>query len=222
MLCRIFSDHLNSFGIMTRKANISELSRSEQGFKVDGGDFSHVILATGTSPNKLGIPGELHFIEDAIQFKGMDILIVGGGDLAFDNALTLHNGQANVTIVHRSNIKANNILQEEVKRAGIRIIKGNPKEIGLKDGYYVLENKRYQYLFAFIGRSPELGLLEGMENPKMYLPSFRTSVKGLYVIGDAALGTLSQTALASGSGLAAAMDIARMVKKDENALREGT
>ncbi|MEA3559763.1 MAG: NAD-binding protein, partial [Candidatus Thermoplasmatota archaeon] len=150
------------------------------------------------------------------------VLVVGGGDLAFDNALGLHENRAYVTLIHRSSVKANSMLVDEVQNAGIEMIKGDPGDIDRIDGGYRFRDIIYHTLAVFIGRSPKLDLLEGLEHFKTYLPSFRTSVKGLYVIGDAALGTLGQTALSSGSGLAAAMDIAKMVKKDESALREGT
>ena len=222
VLCHAFTDHMEAFGIEIRKEKVTELDILENGFTVNGNDYSHVVLATGTYPRKLGIEGELCFIEDVSNFEGRDVLVVGGGDLAFDNALNLQESRANVTIVHRGTVKANRKLVDEVKEAGIEIIKDDPGSIaGIGDGYE-FRDRTYHILAVFIGRSPKLDLLEGLEHFKSYLPSFRTSVKGLYVIGDAALGTLSQTALASGSGLAAAMDIGRMVKEDETALQEGT
>lgn len=207
-------------GIDVKKADITGIDVVENGFLINGKTYTHLILATGTVPNQLGKLGERYFIEDPSDLVGKKALLIGGGDLAFDNALSLHDNDIDVTILHRGRIKANRTLVNEVYKQKVQVVKGDPVEIEEEQGYYSYQNERFDELVLFIGRTPCLDLLQGIEHLKTHLPSFRTSVKGLYVIGDAALGDLSQTALASGSGLAAAMDIAKTVKDDEDPLRE--
>ncbi|MEA3559924.1 MAG: FAD-dependent oxidoreductase, partial [Candidatus Thermoplasmatota archaeon] len=60
VLCHAFSDHLEASGIKVQKQKITDLNILENGFSIVEKNYSHVVLATGTYPKKLGIEGELH------------------------------------------------------------------------------------------------------------------------------------------------------------------
>jgi thioredoxin reductase len=207
-----FSEHLRQMGVEVVHEEVKGIQVQDDGFLVNDELFSHVILATGSRPNTLKIPKALYFIENPGALKGKELLIVGGGDLAYDNALRATGNGANVTIMMRSGPKANRSLLEEVRSKGVKELTGDPKGIMYNGETYRFGYQRYDTLAIFIGRSPDLSLVEHLGDLDIEMPDFTTSIKGLYVVGDAALGTVSQTALASGSGLAAAMHIARTVR----------
>ena len=157
-------------------------------------------------------------MEDGDIHSGDALLILGGGDLALDNALRAADHGANVTILHRSSFKANRGLVEDVISAGIRFLKGDQEDVRKdQDGSFVLKGElKFDKTAIFIGRSPERCLIDGMGSVDLVYPSHSTSVKGLYLIGDAASVDHSQTAYAMYSGLACAMDIARRMRYDES------
>ena len=213
--------HALSMGIGIRNEEVVDLEMIEDGFKITtkGGEVlsDRVILATGSTPIRSDLVGIQYELEDPEDLAGERLLIIGGGDLALDNALRAHGSSVDVTILHRSEIKANNGLKEEVAAEGIRSVEGNVSDIELVDGSYVLKGEgRFEHLAAFIGRSPDRSLIEGMKDVSVNHPSHSTSIKGLYLIGDAASVESSQAAYAMSSGLSAAMDIGRRLKADGN------
>jgi thioredoxin reductase len=212
-LCSIFEEHLREMGIEIMRTEVGSIDRRGDHFLVNGEKFAYVILATGSKPNEVDIPGALYFLEDEMELKGKKLLIIGGGDLAYDNALRAWKAGADVTLLRRGEPRANRMLLREVRSSGIREVAGDSNGIICEGEGYIMKGSRYHLLAAFIGRSPNRELITHLGPLEIYLPSFSTSVNGLYVVGDAALGTLSQTALSSGSGLAAAMHISQMVKE---------
>jgi thioredoxin reductase len=209
-----FNEHLQHMGIDVVHEEVVKIEREDEGFEVNDEHFTHVVLATGTIPKKMDIPRALYFIEDPAALSGKDILIVGGGDLAYDNAVKVLRAGARVTVLIRKAPKANLSLLAEARKLGIKEVTGQPSEIMFDGEAYRFGYAKYDALAVFIGRDKNRKLLEGLGDPKVNFQGFSTSIKGLYVVGDAALGTLSQTALASGSGLAAAMHIAETVRSE--------
>ncbi len=213
--------HALSMGIGIRNEEVVGLVRVEDGFRITtkGGEIRSdmVILATGSTPVRSDLAGIKYELERPEEMAGTRLLIIGGGDLALDNALRARGSSVNVTILHRSEIKANRGLKDEVAAAGIKLIEGKVEDLKFVDGSYVLNGeRRYDHLAAFIGRSPDRSLVEKMGEVSVNHPSHSTSVKGLYLVGDAASVESSQAAYAMSSGLSAAMDIGRRLKADGN------
>lgn len=209
-----FNEHLKEMGVEVIHEEVKTMKEAVGGFLVNGEEYSHVVLASGSTPTEIDIPGALYFIEDPKELAGKDVLIVGGGDLAFDNAVRVTKAGARTTLLMRGVPKANPSLIAEARGLGIKEITGQASEMMFDGESYRFGYMRYNALAVFIGRKPNRKLIEGLGEVEVRLPTFSTSIKGLYVVGDAALGTLSQTALASGSGLAAAMHIAKMVRSE--------
>ena len=199
-------------GVEVVRKDISKVERTPGGFTIDGAEFTHLVLATGSVPKTLDIPGAVYHLEPGDLEEGKNLLIVGGGDLAFDNALRAAASGMSVTILVRDRPTANETLLKEARSIGVVEILGDASDIVPKEGSYLFGNNVYDMIAVFIGRIPNRNLIEDPGVLDVELPNFTTSIKGLYIVGDAALGTLSQTALASGSGIAAAMHIARTVR----------
>lgn len=114
----LFSKHLEAIGskVMT-EASVKKVDRENKVVLVDGAGgmkricFQFVVMATGSSQRLLGIPGEAEMIargevysatHDSHRFTNKAVVVIGGGDRAFEGALLLAEAGADVTLVHRS------------------------------------------------------------------------------------------------------------------------
>jgi thioredoxin reductase len=213
--------HAEEMGVEIINKEITSVQERDGGFEIHSDDCrsfsSHLILATGSIPRPLDVSGILYRIEWEIDLEGKRVLIVGGGDLAIDNALRCRDFGADVTVLHRSVIKANRGLLEEAVNSGIVFREGYAEDIKIEGDVLFLKDKsEFDLAAAFIGRYPERSLIREMDIFDFKLPSHSTTVNGLYLIGDAASVAHSQAAYAMSSGIACAMDIARRVRNDES------
>lgn len=189
-----------------------------------------VILATGSSHLHLGVPGEYEFKGrgvsycatcDGLFFQNKDIVMVGGGNTALQEAIFLSNLGCNVTIVHRRDeLRAQKILQEKVEEKGIKIIRDTVVESINGDmavESVTLKNKKtneiYDYptngIFISVGYKPHIELALQLdvaidENNNIITDKWqRTNVKYIYSAGDVC-GGLKQWIVACGEGALAA------------------
>jgi thioredoxin reductase (NADPH) len=185
-----------------------------------------VVVATGTVPDPAaaaGLPplpeGLLH--RDVREVERITwrppVLVLGGGDAAFDHALRLHDGGFEVVLAHRA---ASPGACRRLVEAAEREVRVMPSTVlaasgemrgavcGLTlagpDGTSVMEAGA---VLAAFGRVPTLPLLPPGAGTRTNR-SCRTPVEGLYLAGDAGRGRDRQAAIAAADGLAAAMDIA--------------
>ena len=129
-LGELFQKQAEKFGakVVFGTATSVDLSRRPYQVKTDGGDFEAetLIIATGASPNKLGISGEELLTGkgvsycatcDGFFFKGKKVAVIGGGDSALEEALFLTRFASSVTIMHRRDaFRAGAILQNRVRQ----------------------------------------------------------------------------------------------------------
>lgn len=189
-----------------------------------------VILATGTTHRKLGVPGEEEFKGlgvsycatcDGLLYKDKDILMIGGGNSALQEAIFLHNVGCNVTVVHRRDeFRAEKYLQDKLDEKQITVIwdskveeiKGNQMVESVvlsntKDGSK--EELKVQGIFVAIGDIPssdlakELGVNVNKYNQIIVDKTQRTNVDNVYAIGDVT-GGVKQWVVACGEGAIAA------------------
>lgn len=229
-LVALFKRHLKSVGAKITGAEVHSVKRARWGFNVStsaGERHSRaVILATGTRPEKVTLEGakelagrylfsELHELPSAV--KGKRVIIIGGGDAAFDYALALWERRAHILLVSRSEPRCLSILRGRAEGAGIEILIGAaPREVRpLRNGVKVicdfgsssLELDGDLVLMA-CGRVPNIEVLgaslrHAMASSHNGLPE--TSVKGLYLVGDVVREKQRQTGIAVGDGIRAAM-----------------
>ncbi len=211
-ICLKFKQHLLEMGVDLRHEKVGSVRRAGAGFMLNTPSadeiYSYVIIATGTTPRRIPLEGALYLIEDASEYNGSSLLVVGGGDIALDNCIRLHRAGAHPTLLYREGIRANAMLREEMDTVGIPNERGGSQGIRRVRSRFVYNGSEYDHVAVFVGREPALDLIEHLDPGEARLPCGETDIEGLYIIGDAVLGRFGQATLAAGMGLAAAMHIA--------------
>lgn len=245
-----FSEHANSYGLETISEEAEALLPGMDHHSVRLADGrvlgAHaVILATGGSPRKLGIPGEKEYygkgvsycaVCDGFFFRNKTVVVVGGGDSAAEEALYLAKLAEKVYLVHRRDaLRASMILQQRVKDECKIEIKWNNvptrieaennevRSIQLKD----TRNGREESLatdgvFIFIGFEPNNQLVPA--GTRMNADGFvvtddkcETNTPGLYVIGDLRERYARQIVIAAADGTLASLAAAHYVETRKSA-----
>jgi len=204
---------------------------------------SAVIAATGASAKWLGIPDEEKYRGygvsgcatcDGFFFKGKDVMVIGGGNTAVEEALYLTNHASKVFLVHRRDtLRAEKVLQDRLfSNKKIEIIWDNtleniigteaPKAVeaavlkSTKDA--TLKEIAVKGIFIAIGHSPNTGLFKNLvemdsEGYILTQPGRTfTNVNGLFACGDVQDKIYRQAVTAAGTGCMAALDAANYVK----------
>ncbi|HKR57651.1 MAG TPA: thioredoxin-disulfide reductase [Candidatus Nitrosopolaris sp.] len=192
-----------------------------------------VLICTGASPKKLGIRGEQAFAGRGVSycatcdgpfFRGEDIVVVGGGDTALEEATFLTKFGRSVKIVHRrDSLRASKILQnkafenpkiEFLWNSVVSDIRGNKKiaSVVVRDVYNGKEQKIMAgALFVAIGHDPNTSVFRGQLelDDKGYIllkNNTATSVEGVFAAGDVHDHRYRQAITAGGFGCMAALD----------------
>ena len=199
-----------------------------------------VIIAAGASAMQLGLPSEKALQGfgvsycatcDGFFFKGKEIVVVGGGDSAMEEATFLTKFASKVTVVHRrEELRASKIMQERaLANPKIKFIFDSMVEevIGTKEGGITslkirnlkskaLSEMQTQGLFVAIGHTPNTapyaGQLELDERGYIMLPhrnSTVTNIQGVFACGDVVDHIYRQAVTAAGTGCMAALDCER-------------
>ena len=223
------------FGLVIKTGEVSGLRVEGDTKRVileEGDYFSRaIIVATGASPNRLGVEGEERLMGrgisfcgtcDGFFFKDMDVIVVGGGDTALEEALFLTRFVRKVSVVHRrDSLRAIKILQErtfkndkiefiwdtvvekiEGEKTVERVILKNVKtgEISVQKTAGVL---------IFVGTKPDTQFLQGivdLDEQGFILTdnNLESSNPGIFASGDARKKLLRQVSTAVGEGATAA------------------
>jgi len=202
-----------------------------------------VVLATGSKWRALGLANETRLLGhgvsscatcDGFFFRDQDIVVVGGGDSAMEEATFLTRFARSVTIVHRRDrLRASKIMQERAfQNDRIRFlwdtevldVLGEDTVTGLQvRNLRTGETSRLPVtgVFLAIGHDPRSQLVaDQLEiDPEGYVvvaaPSTRTSVTGVFACGDVVDHTYRQAITAAGTGCAAALDAERWLAAHE-------
>jgi thioredoxin reductase (NADPH) len=188
---------------------------------------SAVLIATGCSPRKLGIPGEKEYFTRGVSycatcdgplFSEKAVVVVGGGNTALDDALFLANAASEVTVVHRRDkLRGDPVLQERAfENPRIRFlwkhvlteIKGEASVAAVRARHIETGREtdvRAEGVFIAVGEIPQTGFLPDQvrrdeSGHVIGGDDFQTSVKGIFVAGDVRAGAYRQIAAAVGEG----------------------
>jgi thioredoxin reductase (NADPH) len=229
--------HVEKFGVRTVMEEATEVDfTSGSPFRVDTYKEEYeadaVIVATGASPRRLGIPGEEQFIGrgvsfcatcDGFFFRDKEVLVIGGGDSAIEEAIFLTRFAKRVRVVHRRDeLRAGEALKQAAFDNGkiefvwntvLEEIKGEQKVSGVtaKD---VNTGEKIELetdgVFIFIGHYPNTSMFQGqLEMDRSgYLVTdsyMMTSVPGVFAAGESQDGIYRQIATSVGQGSGAGM-----------------
>ncbi len=226
------SAHLDKFDVTRVMEEVSSIEFAEGANRVttDAGTYTGktVILATGNSPRKLGIPGEKELTGagvsycatcDGAFFRKRTVAVIGGGDVAVEDAIFLARGCEKVYLVHRRDeLRAAKILQKALfELPNVEVVWDHiPKEIkgadeGAVKGLTVSnvktgEGKTLDVAGVFIatGNDPNASYTDALEkDEKGYIiadESCRTSLPGVFAAGDVRSKRLRQVSTAVADG----------------------
>jgi thioredoxin reductase (NADPH) len=196
-----------------------------------------VIIAAGSSLRELEIAGETEFAGRGVShcaacdgplLKGQPVVVVGGGDSAFDEALVLADHASEVTVVHRGahpSARASAVAQLAAL-PHVRIladtepvaIEGDAKVTGvvIRRGA-VTEHRPCRAIFAYIGLEPRSSFLQDIvaldaEGHIVTDPMMRTSRPGLFAAGDIRAGSVKMLASVAGDAAIAAISAVRYLQ----------
>lgn len=239
-----FRKQAERFGATLLASDVTRVDFSERPFGVWVGADEYraqtVIIATGASAKWLGVPGEERLTGrgvsacatcDGFFFRNRDLVVVGGGDSAMEEALFLTKFASRVTVVHRrdefraSAIMARRVLEHEkigvIWNAEVKSINGADAvdSVSLVDTVTGTEQTlATDGVFVAIGHLPNTALFEGQLelDPKGYLVlagdgTTATAVPGVFAAGDVADSRYRQAVSAAGTGCMAAIDAGQLL-----------
>jgi thioredoxin reductase (NADPH) len=233
-----FRKQAERFGARLMTTDVTEVDFSHHPFVVRAGADEHrtntVIVATGATAKWLDVPGEQRLTGrgvsacatcDGFFFRDKELVVVGGGDSAMEEATFLTKFASRVTIVHRRDeFRASAIMAQRamdnpkisvVWNAVVTEIHGESEVTGVTLRDTVTGDTREfatDGVFIAIGHTPTTALFEGQLelDAKGYITlpgsSTRTSVAGVFAAGDVADSVYRQAVTAAGTGCQAAID----------------
>ncbi|GKS57496.1 thioredoxin reductase [Nitrospira sp.] len=225
---------------LTGDVTAVDLQRRPFLLRVDGGgatiETRALIIATGASPIHLGVPGEQtltgHGVStcatcDGFFFRGKELIVVGGGDSAIEEAIFLTKFAAVVTVIHRRDaLRASKILQDRARQnKKIKFVWNSVVEAIVGDTVVsgvlvrdVVTGKRSERacagVFVAIGHKPNTELFKGQLSMDAHgyvltVSGTAASIPGVFAAGDVQDSRYRQAVTAAGSGCMAAIDAER-------------
>ncbi|SRR5438132_5640229 len=244
-----FRRQAERFGAEFVTDDVTNVDFSERPFRVSVGDTDYlaesVIVATGASARQLGLATERTLqgkgvsycaVCDAAFFREKDVVVVGGGDSAMEEAIFLTKFATKVTVLHRredfraspimvDRARANDKIEFVTPTTVEEVLSENDQTTGVRIRDLNTDETRElsaQGLFVAIGHDPNTKLfLDQLDHDEAgYLVtkpgSTETNIEGVFAAGDVVDHTYRQAVTAAGSGCMAALDAERWL-----AVREG-
>jgi thioredoxin reductase (NADPH) len=250
-MMELFRQQAEAQGTRFITADVQRVDLSERPFKLWVGEDENelhlaqsLIIATGARANYLGLPSEEALknkgvsacaVCDGALFRGEDVVVVGGGDTAMEEATYLSGLCRSVTLVHRRDEfrASKTMVKRVVDNPKIKILYSqvidevlDPKEDRVT-GVVVKSTKTGDKktvpcaaMFVAIGHTPMTELFVGQldMHPNGYLKtapgSTRTNVPGVFAAGDVQDFTYRQAVTAAGTGCMAALDAERWLSSE--------
>lgn len=246
-LMETMAQQATNMGANIRNDTIVRVDLSKRPFRLTGDSVEYttdaLIIATGAQAKWLGLPSEGQFHGrgvsacatcDAPFFRNKNIIVVGGGNTAVEEALFLANHAARVTLVHRrDSLRAEMVLQKRLfahPKISVRWNSGVDEILGTRDPHEVTgvvlrdlihettETYPVDGVFVAIGHAPATTLFEGQlaMKPGGYVStdpdSTATAIPGVFAAGDVTDDRFRQAITAAGMGCMAALEAERFLQ----------
>ena len=218
----------------------TDLAGKEKIIEIDGNEqitANYIIIATGRSPRKLNLPGELELKGQGISYcatcdgefyKNKEIFVIGGGNSAIEESFLLLKYVKKLTIIHQFDVlQAEKISAQKIlAHPKVEVMWSHEPRAFTKEGdriFVEIENLKTKErltesrdgVFIFVGMNPNSSLLEhtGIKvNEYGYIPTdeaMQTNVENVYAVGDIRDKRTWQITVAVGEGTIAALDIVK-------------
>jgi thioredoxin reductase (NADPH) len=240
-----FETQAKRFGADIRDGWVTKVDFSDKIKKVFVNDkeihCDTIIISTGATAKYSGVPGEQRYLElgggvsacavcDGFFYKGQDVVVVGAGDSACEEAHYLSKICSKVTMLVRSDFRASKIMVDRVKNTeNIEILMNTITDAVIGDGKVVTQIKTIQFegtdhevhrvipatgFFLAIGHKPNTDIFTELDLDKTgYIitkpGSTQTNIPGVFAAGDVADHVYRQAITAAGTGCMAALDVER-------------
>lgn len=249
MLANQFQSQAERFGADIEFGEVSSVKKLNNAIEiiVDNKPIlaDAVLIATGSSYKKTGMPGEddfygkgVHYCAtcDGAFYRDKKIAVIGGGNSAIQEAIFLTRFASHVDLLVRSKIRASDILQKELKKyideGKITVhLKTTPQKIlsleGKINGIEInqeddIKQLEVEGVFVFIGLNPNTGFLQGsgieLDEQGLIKTNSRleTNIPGIFASGDVRSGATMQIASAVGEGASAALSIREYLESQKH------
>jgi thioredoxin reductase (NADPH) len=238
-----FEQQARRFGAELVPEDVVAVDFSKRPFTVttDSGDYQSeaVIISTGASAKWLGLPSEKHLQGrgvtacatcDGFFFKNKDVIVVGGGDTAMEEATFLTRYVNHVTLIHRrDSFRASKIMQDRVQNnpkisvlfdTEVTEVLGDNAVTGVQLRNVKTGDEQklpVQGVFVAIGHQPNTSLFQGtldMDTAGYIIPkeNTMTNIPGVFAAGDVTDHRYRQAITAAGDGCRAAIDMERWLE----------
>lgn len=249
MLANQFQSQAERFGADIEFGEVSSVKKLNNAIEiiVDNKPIlaDAVLIATGSSYKKTGMPGEddfygkgVHYCAtcDGAFYRDKKIAVIGGGNSAIQEAIFLTRFASHVDLLVRSKIRASDVLQKELKKyideGKITVhLKTTPQKIlsleGKINGIEInqeddIKQLEVEGVFVFIGLNPNTGFLQGsgieLDEQGLIKTNSRleTNIPGIFASGDVRSGATMQIASAVGEGASAALSIREYLESQKH------
>lgn len=234
------------FGAIVKFEEVTEVDLNQRPFRVQSDEASYtcdaLIVTTGATAKLLGLESESHLMGygvsacatcDGFFFKEKEVVVVGGGDTAMEEATYLTRFASKVTVVHRRDeLRASKIMRDRAmnnEKVAWKWNRAMKEVLGTReDGVHAValedtvtgEVEEYpcQGVFLAIGHKPNTDLFKGLLDMddvgylRVKAPSTHTNVEGVFAAGDVVDPTYRQAITAAGTGCQAAIDAERWLE----------
>jgi thioredoxin-disulfide reductase len=239
-----------NFGTETLNTTVVSIDFDSKPFKIHLKNNStletrSIILSTGSTAKYLGIENEIESIGNGVSacatcdgffYRGKEVIVIGGGDTAMEEATFLTKLASKVTLVHRRNeLRASAIMQERARKnekiewkLNYTPLKVITNELGKVSGIELRNNETNETeiintdgIFVAIGHKPNTDFLNGkieLDSSGYIITegkSSKTNIPGVFAAGDVQDNKYQQAITAAGSGAIAALDAKEYLNENE-------
>ena len=239
-----------NFGTETLNTTVTSIDFDSRPFKIHLKNNSiletrSIILSTGSTAKYLGIENEIESIGNGVSacatcdgffYRGKEVIVIGGGDTAMEEATFLTKLASKVTLVHRRNeLRASAIMQERARKnkkiewkLNYTPLKVITNELGKVSGIELRNNETNETevintdgIFVAIGHKPNTDFLNGkieLDSSGYIITegkSSKTNIPGVFAAGDVQDNKYQQAITAAGSGAIAALDAKEYLNENE-------